>query len=397
VLLASLVSVALAQAPSPPPLPPCGSPYNLSLAVDPFCPNQAPGTNVPTPSPLTGGSIACSKQPGSANGGMVMDVTNIASSTIPSTIQLSSVQILLPFQNTTAVSGSGWTGSAPLSVWYRRVGSNCVAGTVCTGSVRDGQFNVDGTLVAGAGQQVRAAGSPTGNILDSSWTQVVTNFIVSGNYTLSAVVPFSAPIPLGPGSVLGFWIRFMDGQSMTRETDSSLNGLGSSSSPTPNFNAPGDPTFSYIQQGYLRLSAAMQMSNSTTPNWGNMRPFVSNWGYTASCTADPPSSPPPPPLLSPPPLSPPTSPPPNPPLPACGSANVLNLTIPSGCPGGPAGSTLATIACPAQPSTASGGMLLVRLPLAGLGKRLTLIAGRDQLWPLPRLREQHLHPRAARC
>jgi len=318
---------------------------------------QPTGFIVPSPSTIT-----CSAQPGTANGGMALDVTNIANASIPSTVTLTSVAILLPFVNSSVVSGTGWSGSAPLSVWYRRVSSgNCpTPGVVCTGSVRDGQFNLDGTLVVGAGQTVRAPSSPTGNINDPSWVQVVNSVPVSGNNTM-ATVTFSPPITLGPGSVLGFWFRFMDGQSMTREKDANLLGLGASATPTPNFNAPGDPSFAYLEQGYLRLSAAMQLTNSTTPNWGNIRPFVSTWSYTDSCTTpNPPASPTPPPLSSPPPAPPPVSPPPNLPFPPCGSANSLTLSIPPGCPGGPSGTTPSYITCPAQPGSARGGMLLVR-------------------------------------
>ena len=46
--------------------------------------------------------------------------------------------------------------------------------------------------------------------------------------------------------------------------------MAAAMAPNP-FNALGDPTFSYVTNGALRLSAAMQPTSLTVPNWGNMR------------------------------------------------------------------------------------------------------------------------------
>ena len=187
-------------------------------------------------------------------------MTNIGSATL----SITGFSIVLPVLNTSAVSGTGWSGSAPLAVLYRRITpSACVAGLICTGSVRDNQFNYDGTYAANAGASIVGAGAPAGNLADPSWVAAVASAVVTGNGTVSVTVPSSVPILVAPGNVIGFWFRFLDGQSMSRATDSMLPILGTS---TTN-NQPGDPTFSYIEQGYLRMSAAMQATNTSVPNW----------------------------------------------------------------------------------------------------------------------------------
>ena len=77
-------------------------------------------------------------------------------------------------------------------------------------------------------------------------------------------------------------------------------------------NAVGDPTYDYVDDGVLRMSAAMQASHLATPNWGNMRPFVGNWTYSVNCV---PTATPPPPISAqcPPPPGAASQPPPPPP------------------------------------------------------------------------------------
>ena len=188
-------------------------------------------------------------------------MTNIGSVTIT----ITGFSMLVPVRNTSVVSGTGWSGSAPVQILYRRkVPSSCLPGLICTGSVRDNQFRLDGTFASGAGSNVVGANAPAGNLSDPSWTTAVASGTVTGNGTV-VDVPGSVSISLGPGAVMGFWFYFLDGQSMSRPTDSTLIALGQAG--TIANNQPGDPTFSYVEQGYLRMSAAMQATNTSVPNW----------------------------------------------------------------------------------------------------------------------------------
>ena len=212
---------------------------------------------------------------------------------------------------------------------------------MCTGSVRDNQFNLDGTFALNGSAAVAAPQAAACNQNDLSWltSLLPANYTVTGNGNF-APVPFTTGLVLQPGEVVGLWFFFGDGAKWNRVVDTNLPGLGT----TGTNNAFGDPTFSYVQQGYLRISAAMQATHVATPNWGNMRPFVATWSYSIHC---------PPPAL----------PPPHPPLPPniCGSAYNITDPIPVGCPGGASGFTPSSIACPSQPGSAHGGFLMVRV------------------------------------
>jgi hypothetical protein len=249
--------------PSPPPrppLPPTGGAYALTNPIPVGCPNGAPG--------VTPASIGCPAVPSNANGGMLFDLTSLAPPGVQVTIR--SLAVLTPF-----VEAGGWTGSAPVTMLVRRrSAATCLPGLVCTGSVRDNQFWLNGSFADGASSKVSGPGAPACVLKDPSWTSFVTG-TVQGNGTIEAVVGAVTPISLAPGEVVGVWIRFISGSQMARPTDASLVELGTGATD----NAPGDPTFSYVEQGYLRLSAGMQAKAPDAPNWANMRPFVGSFGY----------------------------------------------------------------------------------------------------------------------
>jgi hypothetical protein len=254
------------------------------------------------PGPLKSG-ITCPAQPGSANGGMAFDLTNIS----PLTVTLKRMALLTPFAYTSGTS-------FPLVVLYRRLNvSACKPGLVCTGSVRDNYFYTNGTFAPGASSNVPPAGAPLGNLADPSWLTLLTSNVVGLN--VMANVSTSFTLTLAPGEVIGVWMYMTDGTKWNRATDSAMP--GSMGSYTPTFNMPGDTSFDIVHDNNLRMSAANQLTGLSTPNWGNIRPISTSFTYsltTAAC--NPPPRPPPPPSPSPPPPEPPHPPPPHPPLPA---------------------------------------------------------------------------------
>lgn len=113
---------------------------------------------------------------------------------------------------------------------------------------------------------------------DPSWVPFITAGTVTGDGTVADIGGKATALALAPGEVVGVWVRFISGAGMSRPTDSNLIAMGTRVTD----NAPGDPTFSYTEQGYLRLSAAMQAKAPDSPNWDNVRPYVGSFTYTAS-------------------------------------------------------------------------------------------------------------------
>ena len=75
-------------------------------------------------------------------------------------------------------------------------------------------------------------------------------------------------------------------------------------------NTLGDPTFSYSSDAYLRVSAAMQPTSLSKPNWQSMRPLTATFKYNVTPPCPPPGSSFPPPRPRPLPPPPPARPPP---------------------------------------------------------------------------------------
>jgi hypothetical protein len=173
---------------------------------------------------------------------------------------------------------------------------------------------------------------PAGNLRDPTWQTLVTNASVSGN---ASVVPVSSisgyTVELAPNEVIGMWFYFADGTRWQRVTDNVLPVMGTNATN----NTLSDPTFSYKSDSYLRMSAAMQATNVSRVNWGNMRPFTATFSYGVANASCPPPSPPLPPPLSPPPpiMSPPPSPSPPPPMPPAPPASdppqCTSFTVPT--------------------------------------------------------------------
>ena len=303
--------------PPPPPSPPvsCSSTnYSLTRGISTSCPGGPAGT-LPT-------GIACGSSGG--GGGMYFDLTNTAA--VPMTI--------------TGVSAfSQPNGGALVNpvLYYRRFNpSACLPGLVCTGSVRDNFFNLNGSYAQGATTNVppTAGNAPAGNVSDPSW-HLLFNGSAVGSVAILAPLIGGINLTLAVNETVGIWWRVIvngvDSLGAWRETDATLTAMGSAI----NNNLPGDPTFAVMADGNLRVSAAMQATGPvnaaatingvayqwTKTNWGNMRPFSSSWSYTlASPACAPPpllASPPPPPQdqLSPPPTPPSPSPPPPAPSP----------------------------------------------------------------------------------
>jgi hypothetical protein len=178
---------------------------------------------------------------------MLLDVTNVGSA--PLTI--TAVEVLLP------------QGSHSLSLLLRRKTLPCTAGTVCTGSVRDNQFNLDGTFAAGGSATTVAPLAAAGNLSQSSWRPVLgcvdaTNAAAAA--PTIAVLP-AVSITLAAAEVVGLWFYFLDGGQWARVTDANIaTGMGTAACN----NMPGDPTFAYVDDGALRMSAAMQASTTVS-------------------------------------------------------------------------------------------------------------------------------------
>ena len=287
-------------APSPPlPAPPCGQVAENQVAwpIPPSCPGGPAG--------ILPADLSCPVQPGNANGGLLYDLTNLGVNT---TISLTGISVLLPAACTGSPSyctGDALTNSTnyALTILYRRRNvTSCVLGAVCTGSVRDNYFAVDGTYMPNATSNVRPPAAPAGNVADPSWVTLVSNAAMSGNGTV-VPVPGTIALSIAPGEVVGMWMFFADGTKMSRGLDTSLP---TTAGTTTTNNAPGDPTFSYLEDGYLRVSAAIQFTNRSTPNWGNWRPLTATHTYSSPNACPPPGgSYPPPPLHPPPPVRPP--------------------------------------------------------------------------------------------
>jgi len=326
VLAAACMAVGQAQPPTP---PPCGTGTSTKTLTHGFstngtysCPNPATAvaTVVANSCPTTYGGVTygstcsttCAAQPGNANGGMFWDFINSGSSYISITdIGLLSLPGL-PSQ------------TSPLVVMFRRYNATaCRPGLICTGSIRDNFFKINGSFAPGAGTNVLptlSSGVPAGGLLDPSW-QVLANvsFPYSGAVT-SLGVPLS--LTLAPGETVGMWYFYADGSKPNRETDSivSSSGMGASGS-TPqaykgwNYTAT-DPTYNYTSDGTLTITVGMQATSmkgintgtANTPNFGNMRPMTISVTYQSGVVACPPP-PPPSPL-------PPSASPPSPPRPA---------------------------------------------------------------------------------
>jgi hypothetical protein len=163
-----------------------------------------------------------------------------------------------------------------------------------------------------------------------------SNFLVSGNGNLVHNIPLQTSVVLLSNETVGLWFYFTDLTRWERTVDSTLPSLGTPATP----NTYGDPTWAYLQQGSLRLSAAMQASNITKPNWQNMRPFVSTFNYDVIC-AVPPLPPgahaPPPPFRPPTPGAVVPSPPPGSSTPSSPTAELnTDLLIPTVVIGGAA-------------------------------------------------------------
>jgi len=236
------------------------------------CPNPANGlVGVSTANP----NITCPQKPGSANGGMLVDITNIS----PYAMTLTSISILTPVIGS---MGSNFTSTSyPLQVLYRRKdATTCQPGFVCTGSVRDNVFFTNGSYwnATAGGSGGVAPYSAAGNLASPTWLNAypVSNPVtVVGNGTIVAVpgnpgVAGAGGISLAASETLGFWLYFSDGTQWLRSQDGGpINtGLG-----TAAFNnAPGDPTFSYFTDSALRVSAAMQASSLNKTNWGAWLP-----------------------------------------------------------------------------------------------------------------------------
>ena len=217
---------------------------------------------------------------------MLLDVTNIG----PVPLLLTSFDILVPAVFTT---GSSFTMSM---IYRRRNAAICNAGLVCTGSVRDNQFKLDGTFASLGSSNVIAPGAPAGNRGDLSWVPGFTGVTLTSLGLMNSVTAQS-PITVQPGEVVGMWFFFTDGTKFARSTDSKLPALGT----TATNNSVGDPSFAYVESGSLRISAAMQATAPTTPNWGNIRPFSAFFNYitVGSCSPPPvPSIPPSPPPVA---------------------------------------------------------------------------------------------------
>ena len=171
------------------------------------CPNGTSST-VPGTTPAI---ITCQAQPGSANGGLLFDVTNIGASPIA----LTAMSLLLPTAYTACASPTAFyaggplcTGSSfPLQILYRRrTPAACLAGLVCIGSVRDNAFYLNGSFAPSGGAQLVAPGAPAGNPFDPSWVSAAN---VSLTGPLGAVAPLPANsiyIGLAPGEVVGIWL-----------------------------------------------------------------------------------------------------------------------------------------------------------------------------------------------
>jgi hypothetical protein len=256
---------------------------------------------------VTPPGVTCPEQPSSANGGMLLDVTNVG--VVP--IALTHVRVLVPANYTPCpttgcpsgtcgvglpfyVGGPPCTGTSfPFQVMYRRKGQcSSKAGEFCTGSVRDGSFvrNASGTflkdvldttatppavhpaiLVTGGhsgAHKGSVPGSPAGNYFDKSWISVL-NATLYGSMQI-VDVPGEFFITVAPNETVGMWFLFMDATKSARaKIDSLVIGDGTAA----------DNSTKMVQDSHLRLSYAMQASTEFCANWANMRPWTGSFGY----------------------------------------------------------------------------------------------------------------------
>ena len=286
---------------SAPPAPAAGAacaPRLLLSPPPPGCLGQ-PGSTPP--------GVTCPEQPSSANGGMLLDATNVGS--VP--LALTHVRVLVPANYTpcpTSGCPSGTCGvgqpfytggppctgtSFPFQVMFRRKAASCSAQDFfCTGSVRDGSFlrNASGTFMRGVvdtsssppapkpavavgpGQKAPPKGSvpgaPAGNYFDQSWISVLNASLYGSMQIVD--VPGEFFISVAPGETVGVWLLFMDATKSPRAKDDSIvvgNGTAA------------DNSTRLVQDAHLRLSYAMQATTELCANWGNMRPWTGAFGY----------------------------------------------------------------------------------------------------------------------
>jgi len=330
-------------------------------------------------------TLACPGQPGSANGGMLFDVTNTASSTVT----LTNISILTP------PACLGGTAACPVQIWYRRINLSapyCTtpSGMFCNGGIRDGAFSVTGVYNYGsyvtASSGVSVPGAGLLGTAESSWTLLLTGSATAANAVVPVAGSFS--LAIAPGETVGIWQIYTDLTKSTRVTDNYIPDYTAAT--VSGFNTPADPFYTNGASGgfsdaNIRISASMQATSFIKSNWANVRDTTVSFGYTVgsgtTCSPPPvfypPPTPPSPPSPNPPP-SPPSPNPPTPPLPPsppsppplppsppppCGQRLASSLTnnIPPGCPYGTAipvtlvpGTKPSTVTCQSQP-TANGG------------------------------------------
>jgi hypothetical protein len=294
--------------PTPPSPPSCGA-GNVASITAPI-PNSCPGSSSPNaalPAPYTG----CPAQPGSANGGMLLDVIN----TSPQSVTITSFSMLVPaVSSTCATSGCPSGTCGPNLPFYTGAqAAPCIGGNNFPvqvlyryGSIQDGSFlsnssgkyllpsvdytssppvNVSTTLLANASNNGLPKGSVPGTASCdvTKWTVALTSNITNALLGGMNAVPGTVSIIISPGSTVSLWFLFLDGTRSSRATDSY-----------------SDPSVPLVSDGYLTLSHAMQATTINTANWNNIRPWSGIIKYSALCSSPPPPSPsPPPPSLVP--------------------------------------------------------------------------------------------------
>ena len=217
--------------------------------------------------------------------------------------------LLFDIQNTHStealtITGFSWLTPAaygrsgdhfPLVLMYRRKNpAQCDVGRVCTGSVRDNMFNLDGIYGAGGGDQVCPLSSKgpvpacAGNNT-AIWTRLISHDRLVG---LAQIVraPSTLSLVLQSGETVGLWAYFSDGTKILRSKDSTAKEIGGTT-PVAGFNTPAEgPTFAYTTDQTLRISAAMQADDLVTPQWTNARPFTGSLHYVRCPGVLPPST-----------------------------------------------------------------------------------------------------------
>ena len=302
------------QPPVPPSPPSCGVGNTASITAP--IPNSCPGSLNPSAS-LPAPYLTCPAQPGSANGGMLLDVVN----TSPQSVTITGFSMLVPAANATCITSGCPSGTCGVGLPYYTgaQASPCLGGPNFPvqvlyryGSIQDGSFvsnstgkyllpSVDNTAsppanVAGAmlvnstnNQLVKGSVPGTASCDVTKWTVALTANITGALLGGMNAVPGNVSLVLSPGATMSLWFLFLDGTRSARATDSL-----------------SDPSAPLVSDGYLTLSHAMQATSINTANWNNVRPWSGIIKYSATCYSPPPPSPPPP---NPPPPSPPPSPP----------------------------------------------------------------------------------------